>query len=132
MTRLATRPLLPVRILRAALDQAGDAVVVADAAGRIAYANPAVERHVGPGAAELIGRHDIADSLAAGRAWSGSRLIRTPDGLHVRVELVVSPVVDSAGLVTHVLTIGRVPRDAATPSERAAPLEPVRFGPASP
>ena len=120
-TRLS-RFRLPARALRTALDQAVDAVVLTDAAGRIMYANAAIEGLVGQPAADLTGRHfivalaagddartyDVASAaLSEGRSWSGSRMVRTADGLHAKVDIVASPVRDRAGAVTQVLSIAR-------------------------
>ena len=129
-----SRPPLNATLLRTALDQAIDAVVITDVTGRIVYANAAIEQHVGQSAADLVGRHfidalppgddarsyaPVSEALSEGRGWSGSRVLRTADGLHVRVDVVVSPVRDRSGTVTHVLSIARTPRERSSePDER--------------
>jgi PAS domain S-box-containing protein len=149
-------PRLPAWALRAALDQAVDAVVLTDAAGRILYANAAIEGFVGLPAADVTGRHfvvtlaegddartydDASAALSEGRSWSGSRVVRTADGRLVSAEIVASPVRDGTGAVTQVLSIARrlstppvIPagepiRESSSrvaPPERAAPTTPRR------
>jgi PAS domain S-box-containing protein len=142
-------PRLSARTLRTALDQAVDAVVIADATGRIVYANAAIERHVGQPATDLIGRHFIValaegDDIAAyepvsvalseGRSWSGTRMLRTSLGLHIKVDIVASPVRDRSGVVTHILSIARSPREeslvAADDGQNGAPRAPRAAEPA--
>ncbi|HYN70307.1 MAG TPA: EAL domain-containing protein [Candidatus Eisenbacteria bacterium] len=130
---------LSAKILRTALDQAVDAIVIADATGRIVYANPATEPLVGQPAIDLIGRHFVvavpegdhagsyesaSEALGEGRSWSGVRVVRRTEGLHVEVDLVVSPVRESSGDVTHVLSIGRSRRGAADGAILAGPAVP--------
>ncbi|HLX34959.1 MAG TPA: PAS domain-containing protein [Candidatus Limnocylindrales bacterium] len=125
---MSARPLtarLSSKLLRSAIDQAPDAIVIADASGRILYANAATEPLVGRPAADLIGRpfavalppghaaasyRSVTNALREGRAWSGLKVVRRADGLHVRVDLAVSPVRDASGAVTHSLSIGRIRR----------------------
>jgi PAS domain S-box-containing protein len=130
----APRPRVTARALRAAIDQAVDVVVLTDAAGRILYANAAIEGLVGRPASDLTGRHFIvalsegddarsygsaSATLSEGRSWTGSRVVPTGDGLHVNVEIVASPVRDETGAVTQVLAIARrtSARPAAPPAE---------------
>lgn len=104
--------------------------MIADTEGRIVYANPAIEHHVGIPAADLIGQHyvialpegetastydSVSQAVNAGHAWAGIRKIRTTDGFHVLVDLVVSPIRDASGAVTHVLSIGRGVRPSEPP-----------------
>ena len=104
------------------MDQAAESVVVADATGRIVYANLAAERLVGRPRSELINRHfvvalapgqdaaaydDISTTVGRGETWNGTHVAQSPDGSVVATELVVSPVRDSAGRIANVVAIGR-------------------------
>jgi len=116
---------LSSKILRSAIDQAPDAIVIADASGRVLYANAATEPLVGRPAADLIGRpfavalppghaassyRSVTKALREGRAWSGLKVVRRVDGMHLKVDLAVAPVRDVSGAVTHSLSIGRIRR----------------------
>jgi PAS domain S-box-containing protein len=104
------------RVIVRAIDQAAEAIVIADSMGRITYANEAVARLAGLSAERMRGRHfssligeglamgdleEIGARVAAGHAWSGPLMSRREDGSHLHVELIVSPVRDKAGEVTH-------------------------------
>lgn len=109
-------------ILRAAIDQAAGPIVVADALGRITYANDAVATLVGLSAERLRGRHfaslmasddslgdleQIATRVAAGQTWSRPILGRRRDGTRFHLGLVVSPVRNEHGEVTHSIALLR-------------------------
>ena len=109
-------------ILRAAIDQAAESIVIADLTGRIRYANAAAERLVGRPSSRILGRHfvvalaegddpsryeEIARAVSSGRVWSGSHYGTLPDGSRITVDLMVSPVRDRAGSVVNILATGR-------------------------
>jgi PAS domain S-box-containing protein len=109
-------------IVMAAIEQTEEAVVIADSFGRITYANRAAERLASSPSERLLGRHFVAllgerDSAAAferigarvasGQTWSGPHAARRADGSSVELNLVVSPVRNEAGAVTHSVAIIR-------------------------
>jgi PAS domain S-box-containing protein len=104
------------------MDQAAESIVIADAIGRIVYANRSAERQVGLPGSELIGRHfivalaagvdpvrfdDISRTVGAGETWSGRQVATAANGMPVAVDLVVSPIRDAAGRIANVVAIGR-------------------------
>lgn len=113
---------LDADLLRAALDQATESIVIADSMGRILFANEAIQRHVARPRGELIGRHfvvaladgdepsaydGISLAVSRGDTWSGVRTVKLPDGSSGEVHLVVSPVHDGAGRLTNVIAVSR-------------------------
>ncbi|MBI1312177.1 SpoIIE family protein phosphatase [bacterium] len=100
------------QLLRAALESAGEAVVVTDLAGRIAFANPAFERITGWDCSEAIGRNprilksgdepaalyeELWRTISSGQTWHGSFTNRRKDGTTYRVEQTIAPVLDETG-----------------------------------
>ena len=109
-------------LIRAAVDQAAGPIVIADALGRITYANAAVAALVGVPAARIRGRHfsslmvsdlpigdleQIAARVAVGQTWSRPVLGRRRDGSRFHLDLLVSPVRDEHGAVTHSIALLR-------------------------
>src|SRR6185369_9732373 len=108
--------------LRRAIDQAPEAIVVADVSGRIEYLNASAQALIGRTQAGLLGRHfsaalgaeDAADRYAGineavsrGRSWAGTITAGGGDGVGQEIGLSVSPVADESGTVTSFLAIGR-------------------------
>jgi PAS domain S-box-containing protein len=108
--------------LATAIDQAAEAIVVTDPAGRIVYVNPAFEQITGYARAELIGQnprvlksglHDAAfyermwATLAAGRSWRGTLVNKRRDGTLFEEEAAISPVRDAAGATTAFVAVKR-------------------------
>jgi len=109
-------------ILKAAVDQAAGPIVIADALGRITYANRAAATLVGLPVERLRGRHfaslvasdeplvdieQVAARVAAGQTWSRPILGRRRDGSRFHLDLLVSPVRDERGAVTHSIALLR-------------------------
>jgi len=109
-------------IVRAAVDQAAGPIVIADALGRITYANRAMAVLVGMSVERIRGRHfsslvvsdapigdleQIAARVAAGQTWSRPVLGRRRDGSRFHLDLLVSPVRDEHGAVTHSIALLR-------------------------
>ncbi len=107
--------------LRAAIEQAGEAIVITDGRARVVFANAAFGRITGHVPAETIGR-DARDlgigpddpslaepwwtAVAAGGTWEGEFPSRRPDGTLYRLEMSVTPVRDDAGTVTAYVAVG--------------------------
>ena len=106
--------------LALALEQTAEIVLLADAAGRIEYVNPAFEAATGEAAAEVVGTpllaggaiplatlQAIKDSLAEGRSWTGDRPSRRRDGSTFTAATIISPVRDTTGAVTGYVATAR-------------------------
>jgi PAS domain S-box-containing protein len=114
--------------LALALEQTAEIVILADAAGRIEYVNPAFEAATGGAAGEALGTpllagaaiplatvQAIKDSLAEGRSWTGDRPSLRSDGSIFAAATVISPVRDTTGTVTgYVATARDVTRERAS------------------
>lgn len=100
--------------LQAAIDQAAECVLIADAEGAIQYVNPAFERITGYSPEEVTGLnprilksgcHDeefyrqMWDTLLAGRTWRGEITNRRKDGTLFTEEAAISPVTDASGQI---------------------------------
>jgi PAS domain S-box-containing protein len=109
-------------LLSAAIDQAHDAVVVADPQGDILYVNPAFEAITGYSREEVIGKNPrilksgVQDqafyerlwaSIAAGGTWSGRLVNRRKDGALFTEHTIISPVQDGAGAITAYVALKR-------------------------
>ena len=133
---------LSAAILGAALDVAGLATVITDAAldppgPRIRYANAHFEAITGYAAAELIGRSPrllqgpgteraeldrLREALAANRQFTGATQNYRKDGTAYRNEWIVGPILGQDGEVTHWLSIQRDATRAPDPHPQAAML----------
>jgi PAS domain S-box-containing protein len=112
-----------VLLKSAALDAAGQAMLITDAQRRIVWANPAFNALTGYAADEVLGRDPVAllraemtdetvyqsmlRTLDEGRVWRGEMLNRRKDGTTVLIEQTVTPVRNSDGVVTHFVSIRR-------------------------
>ncbi len=107
--------------LAAAVEQVADTVLVMDAAGRIVYMNPALERISGQQLGEVTGKPatiltgglaapfepQLQLALSAGRTWTGVVDTRRADGALIKTEITVSPIQDDAGRFAGSVSIGR-------------------------
>ncbi|MBZ4648620.1 MAG: two-component hybrid sensor and regulator [Desulfomicrobiaceae bacterium] len=107
------------RFLSAAAEQSPVAIVVTDTTGTVLFANAACSRMTGYGAADLVG-HDVfrlhsgysedamasmRAALAHGQPWSGELSYRFEDGTIFWAQVMVSPVRDDAGRITHFIFV---------------------------
>ncbi|BDV01678.1 hypothetical protein TDMWS_17630 [Thermodesulfomicrobium sp. WS] len=107
------------RFLSAAAEQSPVAIVVTDTTGTVLFANAACTRMTGYAASELVG-HDVfrlhsgyseenvtamRAALAQGRPWSGELSYRFEDGTVFWGQVMVSPVRDDTGRVTHFVSV---------------------------
>ena len=111
-----------LRRLSAAVEQAGEMVVITDTDGIIQYVNPAFEGVTGYTGSEAIGqnvemlrsdRHDeefhraMWASLQAGQIWEGHFTNRRKDGTLFVEEATISPVRNAAGEVVNYVAVKR-------------------------
>jgi len=109
-------------LLRAALEQAADAIMLTDVSGVIQYVNAAFERMSGYGRGEVLGHHvrllksgqhqavfyrALWSTLCDGRVWSGVFVNRHKDGRLYEDQTVISPVRNDAGAVVAYCAVKR-------------------------
>jgi diguanylate cyclase (GGDEF)-like protein/PAS domain S-box-containing protein len=98
--------------LAAAINQAGQAVVITDPEGNILYVNAAFTAITGYSSSEVIGRNpqvlksgqqdpayykDLWKTISAGGIWHGDLINRRKDGSLYREEMTIAPVRDASG-----------------------------------
>ncbi len=111
-----------VRRLHEAIEQSGEMVIITDATGVIEYANPATEKITGYNKSEMIGgkpsllnsgKHDydfykkLWSTILQGNVWSGHIINKKKSGDLYYEEMTISPLKNSAGEVTHFISIKR-------------------------
>ncbi|RMG57815.1 MAG: PAS domain S-box protein [Deltaproteobacteria bacterium] len=110
------------RLLYAAIEQAGEAVMLTDAERKIIYVNPAFERVTGYSRDEVLGKtpailrsgahppefyEDLHGKIYAGQTWQGTFVNRKKDGSLYTEDAVISPVTDEEGNITHFVSVKR-------------------------
>ncbi|MFH0822626.1 MAG: PAS domain S-box protein, partial [Pseudomonadota bacterium] len=110
------------RRLATAIEQAAEAVIIADTEGIIQYVNPAAERTSGFSSEELLGKtprvfksgeHDATfyerlwAAVKEGEIWSGRFVNRRKDGRLYHEEATISPVKDGSGKITNFVAVKR-------------------------
>ena len=114
--------------LATAIEQAAEAVMIADTQGTLQYVNPAFEKVTGYSREEAIGRnprflksgkHDtefyqrLWAVLTRGEVWRGHFVNKRKDGTLYEEEATISPVRDAAGRIIHYVAVKRdVTREA--------------------
>ena len=112
-----------LRLQGAALNSTTNAVVITNRSGVIEWVNPAFSALSGYTLAEAIGHtpgtlvksgeHDAAfyariwETILTGRVWSGEITNRRKDGSLHAEELTITPVLDTAGAITHFVGVKR-------------------------
>ena len=109
-----------LRLQGAALESAADSIMITDREGRITLVNPAFTRITGYTAAEALGQnprllksgeHDAAfyqlmwQTIQAGRVYRSEITNRRKDGRLYHADLVIAPVRDPQGEITHFVEI---------------------------
>lgn len=109
-------------LMAIAVEYASEAVTITDRDGNIQYANPAFEQITGYTREELIGqnprilqsgRHDKSfykgmwNTLTNGRVWTGHFFNKKKDGTLFEEEASISPVKESAGVITNYVAVKR-------------------------
>jgi len=109
-------------LLIAALESAGDGILITDRTGTILHVNRALERITGYAREELLHHNPrllksgvtppevytaLWQAITSGATWQGELTDRRKDGTLYEVSQTVSPIVDSQGQVTHFISIQR-------------------------
>jgi PAS domain S-box-containing protein len=108
--------------LATAIEQAAEAVVVADTAGRIQYVNPSFEKVTGYSKEEVVGEnprilksgeHDAEfyeemwRILTSGEVWTGRLVNKKKDGTLYEEEAAISPIKDESGKIVNYVAVKR-------------------------
>lgn len=108
------------RVQSAALAAAANAIIITDRHGKILWVNPAWERLTGWTMAESAGQNprilksglqsadfyaELWGTIRVGRVWRSDLWNRRKDGTIYPEEETITPVVDSAGAVTHFIAV---------------------------
>ncbi len=115
------------RRLAAAVEYAGDAIMVTDAEWNVQYVNPAFEKVTGYAKEEVLGRNPkilaadeenirvyvgIEDTIRTGSPWKGRLKNKRKDGILFEQDSVVSPIRDPGGkIVNHVMASRDITRE---------------------
>jgi PAS domain S-box-containing protein len=105
-----------------AIEQAGESILIADASGKILYANPAFAEITGYSVREVLGQtpailksgtHDrnfyesIWSTIKGGNVWRGHFVNRKKNGTLYNETATISPIRDEAGNVLNYVMVGR-------------------------
>ena len=111
-----------IQLSAAAMNAAGDLIVVLDDAGKIVFANNAFQRQSGYALEELRGEDfetllaegegramlvEALQSAAEGTAWSGELLCKSSECLSYTADIVLTPFSNERGQTTHFVAIAR-------------------------
>jgi PAS domain S-box-containing protein len=108
-------------MLATAVQQAGEAILIADPHGGVVYANPMFERMTGWTLGDVADdawtrlglvdlervREDVLSALRDGNGWTGSVEARRKDGTSLRADTVVAKVHDETGKVVNFVAVAR-------------------------
>jgi len=108
--------------LLAAIEQAGEGIVMTNAQGNIEFVNPAFEQMTGYSHTELLGRNprllksdahdelfyrDLWETISSGRTWAGRLINKRKDGKLYTEETTISPVRDASGRIVNYVAVKR-------------------------
>ena len=108
--------------LAAAVEQAGDGIVIADASGCIRFVNAAFTAMTGYTAEEIVGRptrilksgvqpaefyQTLWRAIRSGRPWHGELVNRRKDGTYYTEDMRINPVLDPTGKIVSYVAIKR-------------------------
>jgi diguanylate cyclase (GGDEF)-like protein/PAS domain S-box-containing protein len=106
----------------AALDAAGDMVLITDVDGNIVYSNPAFTRITGYEASDVRGKkpsvlksgqqddryyEQLWTTIKSGGTWTGRLVNMRKNGSEYHDEMTVTPVISESGITTHFIAIKR-------------------------
>jgi PAS domain S-box-containing protein len=110
------------RQLLAAMEQAGEAIVMTDAQGIIQFVNPAFERTTGYSREEAIGQNlrilksdkqddqfyrNLWETISDGRTWTGRMVNKRKDGILYTEESTISPIRNDSGRIVNYVAVKR-------------------------
>jgi len=108
--------------LLAAIEQAGEGIVMTDAQGNIEFVNPAFEQITGYSHTEVLGRNprilksgthddlfyrDLWETISSGRTWAGRLVNKRNDGKLYTEETTISPVREASGRIVNYVAVKR-------------------------
>ena len=111
-----------LRVLKTAIDNALECILVSDQENRLTYVNQAFENLSGYSAAEALGKtpgflkshkHDNAfyqnlkATIYSGNPWQGNIILRRKDGDCCDVSATITPILDNNGLPKHFVSVHR-------------------------
>lgn len=106
--------------LLAAIEQAGEGIVMTDARGNIEFINPAFEKMSGYSREEIVGQNprllnsgqqddlfyrNLWETIASGKTWGGRIINKRKDGTLYTEETTISPVRDSLGRIVNYVAV---------------------------
>jgi len=107
-------------LLRAAIEQSAETVVITDLTGKIEYVNPAFEKSTGYSSADMIGKstgllksgkqdaafyQNLWGTISSGHSWRGEFHNRRKDGSLFWESATISPVLDRFGQILHFIAV---------------------------
>jgi two-component system, cell cycle sensor histidine kinase and response regulator CckA len=108
--------------LLAAIEQAGEGIVMTDARGNIEFVNPAFEQMTGYSQNEILGRNprilksgnhdepfyrDLWETISNGRTWAGRMINKRKDEKLYTEETTISPVREASGRIVNYVAVKR-------------------------
>lgn len=106
--------------LSRAIEQAGESVIITDRQGTIEYVNPSFTRITGYSEEDVIGKNPrmlksglqsdeyytrMWQALSGGQTWQSTIVDRRKDGTEYPALMTISPIRDSAGVISHYVGI---------------------------
>ncbi|MBI4381905.1 MAG: PAS domain S-box protein [candidate division NC10 bacterium] len=113
-------PTLQSPVLQAALESAGNAIIITHREGRIIWVNPAFTRLTGYTTEEVLGQNPrllnsgkqdrsfyqhLWETILSGQVWHGEMINRRKDGSLYTEEQTITPVCDERGDITYFIAI---------------------------
>ena len=110
------------KLISAAIEQAGEGIIITDIQGTIQYANPAVSDMTGYDVGELLGSNtgilesgrqshefykEMWDTILSGKDWEGTLINKRKDGSRYDEKMVITPVKDETDKITNFVAIKR-------------------------
>jgi diguanylate cyclase (GGDEF)-like protein/PAS domain S-box-containing protein len=119
-TLALTKSEIHLKQFKAAVEHSSASILITNADGMIAYANPSLLQTSLYSFNELLGRHAgllrhgpqdemtraIAEMVQSGKSWRGEMLSQRKDGVLHWQEVSISPVSDVVGRITHFVMVG--------------------------
>ncbi|MBI5593440.1 MAG: PAS domain S-box protein [Deltaproteobacteria bacterium] len=110
------------KLLMAAIEQAGESIVMTDPQGIIQFVNPAFKRTTGYTREEVIGQNsrilksdkqdelfyrNLWETISGGRTWAGRIVNKRKDGTLYTEDASISPVRDASGRIVNFVAVKR-------------------------